>query len=251
MPVLHEPNKTYETKFKILSPDSTRERLLKPSAAMKYFQEISDVHSALAGNDYYTLRDRGVAFICAKTSLNFLRTPAWGDEVLCRTWHRQMKGSQWIRDCVMLNDGGEVLVESTTSWVLLDLEARRVCRPNRAPGTGVLTAPELALQNDRLGKINLPEDMPVVGARQVYYSNIDYVGHLNNCVYADLVCDAMVGGMDGRALTRLDISFLQEASQGDTLEIRALERDGLCYITASHSRGKCFDAVAAAAPVSR
>lgn len=251
MTALDENKKIYETKFKVLSPDSSKDRLIKPSSAMKYFQEISDCHCTLVGNDYQVLKDLDLAFICAKTSLTFHKTPAWRDIVTCQTWHREMKGTQWIRDCVMKNDAGEVLVESTTGWVLLNLTERKVCRPNKVPGLTVLTAPELALQNDRLGRMKMPEDMPLVATRKVEYADIDYFGHLNNCVYADIICNALPVPLDGHALKKLDISFVLEASQGDDLEIHALEQDGLFYFTGYHSRGKCFDAIVEISPIER
>ncbi|MDD5953564.1 MAG: thioesterase [Oscillospiraceae bacterium] len=241
--------KTYAFRIKVLSPDSSRDRQIKPSCAMKYFQELSDCHCAAVGNDYQTLKDRDMAFISVRTSLTFHRTPKWCEMITCETWHREMKGTQWIRDCVMKSDDGQVLVESTTGWILMNLTDRKVCRPNKVPGLNVVTAPELALQNDRLGRMKMPEEMPLVAERPILYSDIDYFGHLNNCVYADIICDYMPGSMTGREMKKLDISFVMEAVQGDTLKIHALEQDGKVYFTGYHDRGKCFDAIAEVAPI--
>lgn len=241
--------KAYQQVYKVLSPDSTKDRLIKPSSVMKYFQEISDCHCALVGNDYHTLKERDMGYISVRTSITFHHTPAWGDLVTCRTWHRETKGTQLIRDCVMENDKGEILVESTTGWILLTLSDRKICRPNKVSGLAVVTAPEWALHNERMGKIKLPETMPVVANRLVEYSDIDYFGHLNNCVYADIICNTMPVCLDGHQLKKLDINFVMEAVQGDTLEIRAAEQDGLCYFVGYHSRGKCFEAMAEVAPI--
>ena len=246
-----DDNKYYQQVYKVLSPDSSMDRLIKPSAVMKYFQEISDCHCTLVGNDYQSLRDRDMAFISVKTSITFHKTPAWGQQITCKTWHREMKGINWVRDCVMLSDAGEVLVESTTNWILMDLTERKVCRPNKVPGLNVVTAPEWALQNDRLGRMKLPEDMPLVAERKVEYTDIDYFGHLNNCVYADIICNAMPGGMVGRELKKLDIAFSMEGREGDVLQIHAMEEDGLVYFTGYHDRGKCFDAIAEPAVIVR
>jgi acyl-ACP thioesterase len=243
--------KVYETKIKVLSPDSTKDRLMKPSSAMKYFQEISDCHCTAVGNDYQTLRDMDLAFICAKTSLTFHRTPFWREQLICQTWHREMKGTQWIRDCVLKTEDGQVLVESTTGWVLLNLTERKVCRPNKVEGLTVCTAPELALQSDRLGRMKMADNMVITATRVVAYSDIDYFGHLNNCVYADIICNAMPVKLDGMAIRTLDISYVLEAEEGDTLEIHTAEQDGFFYFTGYHSRGKCFDAIASLAPIVR
>ncbi len=236
--------KYYEEEFRVLSPDSTLERLLRPSAAMKYFQEVSDVHQYELGNGYQALFDRGMAFICARTSLNFPDAPKTNDRIICRSWLREVKSTQFIRDSVIMDHSGNVQVESTTSWVLMDLNERRILRPNKLDNITILTAPELALQNSRLGRIRLPEEMTNAGKRRVYYSMIDYFGHLNNCVYADLVCDFMPGGISGRQIRTLDIFFLNESVEGDELDIYTAEQDGTFYFRGIHERGVCFEAAA-------
>lgn len=246
-----ENNKTYGFRIKVLSPDSSRDRQIRASCAMKYFQELSDAHCEVIGNDYQTLKDRNMAFISVRTSLTFHRTPAAGEMINCETWHRDMKGTQWIRDCVIKSDDGEVLVESTTGWVLMDLTERKILRPNKVEGMHVVTAPELGLTHERMGRMKMPEDMPVIANREIMYSDIDYFGHLNNCVYADIIADYMPGGMTGMEFKKLDILFSNEASQGDVLEIRALEQDGIVYFTGYHERGKCFDAMAEIAPIQK
>lgn len=241
--------KVYRREFQVLSPDSTRERLLKPSVAMKYFQEMSDAHCIEVGNGYQTLRDRDMAFISVRTSITFHNTPKVGDRFLCETWQRGLKGVQWLRDCVMKNEAGEHLVESTTGWVLMNLTERRALRSNKVNGMVTCFAPELALTHERLRRMKLPEDMPVVARRLVEYCDIDYFGHLNNCVYADIIMNALPISLEGQEVWKLDISFINEATQGDVLEIRAVEQDGVCWLAGYHDRGRCFEAMVEVRPL--
>lgn len=239
----------YRREFKVLSPDSSQDKLLKPSCAMKYFQEMSDCHSREVGNGEEELRERNMALISVRTSLTFHRTPRWQETFLCETWHREMKGTKWVRDCVMKSMDGELLVESTTGWVLMDLTERRVLRPTKVPGLTILTAPELALPSARMDRMQIPEDLPVVGHYDVHYTDIDYFGHLNNCVYADFILDFLPTPINGREVTKLDISFIDEAHQGDTLELRAAEIDGVTYFEGCHERGRCFQAIVESRPI--
>ena len=239
----------YRREFKVLSPDSSEDKILKPSHAMQYFQEMSDCHCREVGNGETELRERNMAFISVRTSLTFHRTPRWQEHFLCETWHREMKGTQWVRDCVMKSLDGELLVESTTGWVLMDLTDRKVLRPTKVEGLTVLTAPELALPSARMGRMRMPEDMPIVGQYVVRYTDIDYFGHLNNCVYADFICDYMITPMNGREVTKLDINFIDEAHQGDVLELRAAEADGVTYFEGFHERGRCFQAMVETRPL--
>ena len=56
--------KTYAIPIKVLSPDSSIDRLIKPSSVMKYFQEISDCHCTAVGNDYQTLKNQNMGRPC-------------------------------------------------------------------------------------------------------------------------------------------------------------------------------------------
>lgn len=234
---------TYQQSFRVMSPDSTVDRRLRPSAALQYVQELSDRHSLEMGNGYHTLKAKNMALICAKTSLTVHRAPETGEVFHGETWLRAMKGTQWIRDSVLRGEDGTVLSEITTSWVLMDLLERRVLRPTKVEGLHIVTAPELALSHDRL-KFQLPENLPCLGERKVCYSDIDYFGHLNNCVYVDILCDAVPTPLVGRQIKTFDIQYCNEASLGDVLTLYGAEQDGTFYLTGSHARGKCFDAVA-------
>ena len=48
--------------------------------------------------------------------------------------------------------------------------------------------------------------------------------------------------MTGRRVTGFSIAFVKEAMEGEVLDIAVSAGEGKGYVTASHSRGRCFDA---------
>ena len=91
------------------------------------------------------------------------------------------------------------------------------------------------------GKLMLPEELPYVGSRPVYYSDIDYNGHLNNAVYGDILCDFLPGGMFGKRILEAQVNYLSETRFGETLKLYAGEQDGETYLFGEHERGRSFE----------
>lgn len=78
--------------------------------------------------------------------------------------------------------------------------------------------------------------------RAIRFTDIDYNGHLNNAIYADIAMDYAPLALSSAPLRRYDINFLGEAKLGDSLDISTHTNGSDFYIGASHERGKCFTA---------
>ena len=48
--------------------------------------------------------------------------------------------------------------------------------------------------------------------------------------------------MEGKRIAEMDISYISEALEGDSIRISRAEKDGIWYFRGEHSRGKCFEA---------
>ena len=76
-------------------------------------------------------------------------------------------------------------------WVLIDTDKRMILRkhPEGFPTTGWVDKLERELPI-KLTKVKR-EDCEELGTHRAVYSRCDRNGHMNNTVYADLICDAL------------------------------------------------------------
>lgn len=225
----------------ICSYDCDCHQILRPSALLRHLQEIAGEHCALFGTDYDTLYQNDGVFLIVRQSMNLYRLPKKGETVVIQSWHRKTQGAQFIRETQVLAPDGEVLVDSTGVWVLAHVSDHKIWRPADFPAYRLPHRPEPSLPT-RSGKLRAPEEMEELGVRSVRYTDLDYNGHVNNCVYADFLCDFMPGGMHDKRFETLDISYIAEAKEGDSIKISAKEEDGALYFRGEHARGKCFEA---------
>ncbi len=227
----------------VLSFDADRQHMLKPSCALRYFQEISDQHCAFYGCGHDELLRQNAVFLLVNVSMNIKRMPLFRENLKVVTWHRgRQTGVQFLRDNILIDANGDTVVECAASWILVNPDTHRILRHNDMPAHMVPKKENGYIDNVRLGKIDTPKDMPLSGMRRIAYSDIDYNGHLNNCVYANFVMDSMPVPLDGKFVSKLDIYFCSEAVEGENLSVYAQQAGDWIYFRGEHARGKCFDA---------
>ena len=207
----------YTWSARVTSFDAGRDRLLRPSSLLRFQQEAGERHLGEAGLTYQEFYRRGMIFVLTRLNVEIHRLPAMGEEVSLLTWHRDGKGAQLYR-CYQLFEQFGI--------------GSQPDRRNGCPDPG---------------RLRPPEGLTDAGERRVFWSDTDYNGHLNNTVYADILCDFVPDGMDGREIAGFSIAYEKEALEGESLSIRtaALPEENGCstvWMTGEHGRGRCFTA---------
>lgn len=229
----------YAMKMRVTSYDVGPNRTLKPSAILKIMQEVAGVHLEQDGFSYEVMRSQGIVFLLVKLAVSVKKLPHCDEFILAETWFAHTEGAKFIRNMRFLSESGEILLEAVTQWIIADPETHRVLRPSALP----FKMPEFSSVgvDAAITRIVLPEKMEDAGARIVRWSDIDCNKHMNNAVYADIICDFFPKGMGKQELRAFQIDFEGEASLGDTIDIKtAADTQGGAIITGTVGGRKCF-----------
>ena len=165
------------------------------------------------------------------------------DEVVVRTWITQGSAVVHPRQYAVLNSAGEVIVEATSQWTLIDLVRRRIAIPKRVG----LTFPEEICKPGSIEiETNFDDEVGYEFAekRQVRYGDLDVNGHLNNAKYIEWVCDCI--GYDvfkEYFVEDISIQFKKETGPNEVLvlekycnenivKVRGLNEDGSIHFIA-------------------
>lgn len=225
----------------IATYDVDKERRLKLSSQMKLQQEIGEMHLQQCGLPYGVLFDKGMVWVLTRSRAVIYRQPTLESHVYITTWEKGSRGAQFFRCYRFTDESGEVLIDACSGFALVDSHTHAPMRPKAFHDICDVENNAKETTCPRPEKLRLPDVMKPVGVRTVRYSDIDYNGHLNNTVYADLLCDFVPGGMHGRTLREFGLQYCSEAVEGDDITISAGEVDGTIYISGDHGRGRCFD----------
>ena len=232
----------YTWGLKIASYDAGKDRRLRPSNQLKLQQEVGELHLGEGGLTWEEFYRHGMIFVLTRLNSVIHRAPVLDEKVWLRTWHRDTKGAQFYRCYQFLDAAGNPLIESVSAFALVDPVTHKLLRPEVFQPFGVETQPDRVNGCPDPGRLRPPAALVPAGTRRVYWSDTDYNGHLNNTVYADILCDFLPGGMGGKRLTGFSISFLKEAMEGEDLVVSACAAPGEAWVAAAHQRGTCFEA---------
>ena len=187
---------------------------------LNLLQDAAWLHARHLGWGYEDLIKQRTIWVLARQKLVMQAWPAWGDEVVVRTWPRGTAGALATRDFEVLV-GDRKLGECTTSWLILDMDSRKPKKLDRA------AFEEMRRRDGHLAidaaKIAPRSDLQPVETYRVHYSDLDVNGHVNNTRYAQWIGDCLTAEEHTRQIADYEINFLAEARVGDAVTI---ERDG-------------------------
>lgn len=204
---------------------------LKPTAFMDIAQEMAYQAASAMRFGYDELIVNNLAWVLSRMRFRFLKAPVWGDEVEIRTWHRGAFGPFFVRDFELLDRNGERMVEATSSWVIIDVESRRMARPEEVLPKEDTSCHDFAIETPA-GKVMMPRGVEpeYVMTHKVAYSDIDLVGHTNNARYVAWAMDCMDYGESGITVDEVEIVFHHEARPGDKIALYKAESDGATFV---------------------
>lgn len=193
---------------------------LKPVSFMNYAQEMANRHASVLGFGYDDLIGSRTAWVLARMYIRFIDLPLWRNDVTLTTWHKGLNRLFFLRDFRMTDPQGNVRVEATTSWIVLNLDTRRLVRDPKLMDEGTKCS-ENAVEQPA-DKVQLPKDaqMEFVMEHTVSYSDVDLLGHTNNAMYMHWAMDAVPYEITSQhPLKEVTINFNHETRAGEKVSI--------------------------------
>mgnify|MGYP003294277364 FL=1 len=209
----------YIQEYTIPCYDTDASGRLKPASFMNLAQEAAGQHAVYLGFGYDDLIATNTAWILSRVHIRFVDTPMWKDDVVLTTWHKGANRLFFVRDFRLTDKEGRTRVEATTSWLVMNLETRRLVRdPQLREGSecleDVIATPA--------GKVQMPKDVEpqLMFEHLVAYSDIDVNGHANNAMYMQWAMDAVDYSIaSSKPVKEFTINFNHETKAGDVVAL--------------------------------
>ncbi|MGE4506951.1 MAG: acyl-[acyl-carrier-protein] thioesterase [Desulfovibrionaceae bacterium] len=191
---------------------------------LRHFQEAASIHADRLSWGKDDLTTRGLAWVLARMYLTMERFPGPWEDILVRTWPSSRDKYQAKRDFSILDAEGRTLGQGTSSWVLMDIAARRMCSiPADFDDTFANPHPSiLDFPGRRVAALKEPEHEAAVLAR---LEDLDLNGHVNNTHFPAWALEAVPPAFEQEhRLAALDIQIRAEVRRGD--KVRSLAGPG-------------------------
>lgn len=208
-------NRTYEIK----GAECDSEGKLRLRSLFNLFQDIADFHADAMGLGYHFCTPRGIGWVGGAYHVQINRLPKWEDKVNLFTWPSDTTAVTGIRDFQMTDAVGNILVNASSQWVLVDTQKMRPVAITKHVGTYELVN-ERAVNAVFNGLPEL-ERVDKTVAVSVRRDDIDVNNHVNNAVYPSIVADSIPDDfLNEHVLVGLEIAFKRPAKWGDTFVIQ-------------------------------
>jgi acyl-ACP thioesterase len=221
----------YTQKINIPCYDTDASWHLKPASFMNYAQEAAGNHAVYLGFGYDDLIASNTAWILSRVHVEFPDAPRWRDEITLTTWHKGLNRLFFLRDFVLTDNEGRERVKATTSWLVLNLETRRLVRDPKLMEDGTVCTENVI--ETPADKVQMPKDVEAehVMDHVVAYSDVDMNAHANNAMYMQWAMDAVDYAIaSARPVKDFTINFNHETKAADVVAIykaRIEKEDGL------------------------
>lgn len=216
----------YSQKLTVPCYQTDAAQLLKPASFMDLAQEAANLHADVLGFGYDDLSRTKALWVLSRMHVKFLRHPRWREKVNFDTWHKGPSMMFYLRDFRMSDQEGNDLVLATTSWLVIDIDTRKILRGLDIESDGSVCT-ENAVEVP-CGKVQMPRgaEPEHAGVHVVSYSDVDLNGHANNAMYLVWAMDAAdYGTVSEKPLREFSINFNHETRPGDVVELYRLRHD--------------------------
>ncbi len=228
----------YETPFYIYTHLCDRFYRLSIPATAQLFQEVAELHSNAVGSGFQTLLEKGRVWVLSKVSYRFVgRFPRLDEEVKLRTWSRGSDSLIAHRDFQIISKMGEILLACTSTWVVMDLKTRRVCR-HQEEMKCYTTHEERALNFDAV-KVDMPSDIDECESYHsaVEFSSIDKAQHVNNAEYLRWFINKIPSDLLEKGPLSVDVNYLRETRPDEEYYIDTKIEENQAWFRTRTDRG--------------
>ena len=188
-----EPNFYTETAT-VLNADADFRSLLKPSALLRYVEQVSADHARAFGMDDKFFQDHNVAFLVGKQALQFVRVPRRTEALTLTTRAEHSRRGAIKRITTVTDAAGKLVATVDCRWILVDLTGGHIMREPNWTVEGFWNETvegELSLHTHRC------KELTSAGERKASYSLCDLNGQ-QRLLSGSCLRRSAAGGAAGR-----------------------------------------------------
>lgn len=193
---------------------------MKPYGYQSLIMDVAERHLRQFGLGVDNLIKKGMSWVLVSSSVEILEPVRAEIALNARTWHSEQNRLTFRRELCFTDTSGRPVFNAATFSVLMDINERKIIRPDRADIEIGEANSEFLIEASP--NLRSKCEMQPCDRRRIYPCCIDRLGHTNNCRYPEFAYDALTENEISRlgGLRRMDVYFKNELKQGDSFTVR-------------------------------
>ncbi len=202
--------------FSIRFHDTDASGIVSPAVALRLMEEAGNHQIICQHPTWDELAERGQAFLLNCLRIQFYQPIRAYDNISVHTWACESKGVFFTR-CYDITRSDETVAEVNSIWAMVNLADRHIYRVNEVELQYDTDAP-LVLNKPAQTRIPSGVALEKIDEHTVRYSETDYIHHMNNTRYVDMLCD-YIPEIASCFVSSIGIKFKAEAPLGEKLTV--------------------------------
>lgn len=210
---------------------------LMPGEVLRIFELLAGQHAEILGVGFEAMLQRNLLWVVTAIRYQVCGELQSGQKVRGITWPLPQTKVGFVREYLICDENGEVLIKGTSNWATIHADTRQL-----AVASEVYPQGEYCLDRNFSDRTRRIRDFEADGGEIIIRpdaSAIDVNGHVNNTRYADFACRAL-GSFVGRIDT-FQIDYLREVLCGEELRLQTAKTETLCLVKGlAHGEERMF-----------
>ncbi len=219
----------FAKEFQIRSYECDKNGFLRVVTLMNILQDAADLSATSLGFGFDFCIQSGLAWVGTNYHILINRLPKVHEKIVVYTWPSGENKFMALRDFVITNEKGEVIIKATSQWVLVDVERKR-------PVSLSQYLPDYMYLNERVlgtefSKLSAPQNISFSKEFEARFDDIDLNRHVNNAIYPLWASESLGAEFHEKHLpSEIEISYKKECLYGE----KVLVQTELSELTSSH-----------------
>lgn len=213
-------NEVTELKFTVRFSDCDEYNRLKLSRLFQFTEEAALSDAERKGYGLWNMMKAGYGCAVTRMKLRWNHTPVLGEELRVSTWAKEnYKDKVIYKDYFVQDSRGNVLMEGTSSWLLVDLKTGKAVAPSTSPYPVPIIEGKDALP-EKLDVLSMGLFPKVIDQVQGRNTDMDVNHHVNHCRYVDWVLDALSREeIKNRGIRSIQMNYIHQIPLGEKVDI--------------------------------
>ena len=207
-------DRTFTKRFPVYTFNVDFEGKARLTFLLDLLQDVAREHAALLKVSIFDLQAKGLTWVLSRYHVRTYRYPAMGETVEVQTWPSGKKGVFALRDFEVRDRDGCLLLEATTSWLIISMAEKQPVRMDTVfLDEHILDRRAIA---DDFGRLPAPDRRDREAAFRVLDRDLDFNRHVNNVVYVHWALEGMPEDvLRTRRPAEVEVVYKAEAFYGE------------------------------------
>ncbi len=193
-----------------------------------YMQEIAWEHARLLGFGFEDLAEDQLFWVLSRLLFKVNRRPKWTEEFTLETWSRGTDGFFAYRDYTLIDQKGNILLEGTSSWLILNASTRRLQRFRELKSLPPYQDSSIGYN---AGKVASPINSVPLIFSPVTFNEIDINQHFNTGRYLERINNCYSFDFhQHHDLIELEVNMVKEGMHTDAMAVKRQELSPLEHL---------------------